>query len=59
MQPSCEVSQPAPGAWPHDLQHAELGSLAHAARKQALLDVLRDWRIASSYHTRDWASAYR
>lgn len=34
-------------------------SPAHAERKRALLDVLRDWRIESSYHTRDWASAFR
>jgi arylsulfatase A-like enzyme len=34
-------------------------SPAHVAPKQALLDVLRDWRIASSYHTRDWAREFR
>jgi arylsulfatase len=34
-------------------------SAAHAGRKRALLDALRDWRIESSFHTRNWASECR
>lgn len=30
-----------------------------AGTKRALLDVLREWRIRSQYHTRDWAEAWR
>ncbi len=32
---------------------------AAAARKQELLDVLREWRIRSQYHTRDWSRDWR
>ncbi len=32
-------------------------SAAHAKRE--LLDTLREWRIRSQYHTRDWAQNYR
>jgi arylsulfatase A-like enzyme len=32
---------------------------AHAAKKQELLDVLREWRIRSAYQTRDWGKAWR
>ena len=32
---------------------------AYAARKRALLDTLREWRIRSQYHTRDWGKAWR
>jgi arylsulfatase A-like enzyme len=32
---------------------------AYAERKRTLLDMLREWRIRSQYHTRDWAKACR
>ena len=32
---------------------------AAAKRKQELLAVLREWRIRSQYHTRDWPAAWR
>ncbi len=32
---------------------------AAADKKQELLAVLREWRIRSGYHTRDWAAAWR
>jgi arylsulfatase A-like enzyme len=32
---------------------------AAAEAKAELLDVLREWRIRSQYHTRDWAQAWR
>ncbi|MAF09131.1 arylsulfatase [Candidatus Poribacteria bacterium] len=31
----------------------------HVAVKRGLLDELRDWRIRSDYHTRDWGAAWR
>ena len=31
----------------------------HADKKQEMLDVLREWRIRSQYHTRDWVEAWR
>lgn len=30
-----------------------------AAKKQELLEVLREWRIRSQYHTRNWSQAWR
>jgi hypothetical protein len=32
---------------------------AYAGRKCELLDVLREWRISSQYHTRRWAEDWR
>jgi arylsulfatase len=32
---------------------------AHAGRKRELLDVLREWRIRSQYHTREWGKGWR
>jgi arylsulfatase A-like enzyme len=32
---------------------------AHADRKRALLDVLREWRIRSGYETSEWAAEWR
>jgi arylsulfatase A-like enzyme len=32
---------------------------AAAEKKRELLDVLREWRIRSQYHTRDWAKDWR
>jgi arylsulfatase A-like enzyme len=31
----------------------------HASTRQALLDRLREWRIRSDYHTRDWGRDWR
>ncbi|MBT7099837.1 arylsulfatase, partial [Candidatus Poribacteria bacterium] len=32
---------------------------AHSAVKRGLLDELREWRIRSDCHTREWAAAWR
>lgn len=32
---------------------------AHAGKRQELLDCLREWRIRSQYHTRDWGRDWR
>ena len=32
---------------------------AHADRKRELLDVLREWRIRSAYHTANWGAEWR
>lgn len=32
---------------------------AHIDKKRALLDVLRDWRMRSQLHTREWVKAWR
>ncbi len=32
---------------------------AHAAKKQELLDVLREWRIRSGLHTAEWSAPWR
>jgi arylsulfatase len=32
---------------------------AHAAVQERLLNTLREWRIRSQYHTRDWAANWR
>lgn len=32
---------------------------AYGARKRGLLNTLREWRIRSQYHTRDWGKAWR
>jgi arylsulfatase A-like enzyme len=31
----------------------------HAAKQQELLEMLREWRIRSQYHTRNWAEGWR
>ena len=32
---------------------------AHAGKKRELLDVLREWRIRSAYHTANWGAEWR
>jgi arylsulfatase A-like enzyme len=32
---------------------------AHTGKKQELLDRIREWRIRSQYHTRNWAEGWR
>ncbi len=35
------------------------GRPEYAAKQRELLDTLREWRIRSQYHTRDWAAEWR
>mgnify|MGYP005844473077 CR=1 FL=1 len=35
------------------------GRPVHLAKQRELLDTLREWRIRSQYHTRDWAVEWR
>jgi arylsulfatase A-like enzyme len=32
---------------------------AHAEKRRELLDILREWRIRSQYHTREWGKEWR
>jgi arylsulfatase A-like enzyme len=42
-----------------DEQHNRWDDPTAAAHKQRLLDTLREWRIRSQYHTRNWAAEFR
>lgn len=39
----------------HNLWHDR----AHAQQRQIMLDELREWRVRDSYHSRNWARAWR
>lgn len=43
---------------PHEV-HNLWDEPAAGDKKRELLDILREWRIRSQYHTRDWAKAWR